>query len=132
MTPKHARKRYFKVFVPAMATYLLTIFTVVFVLRAFDLSAYVTYFLAIIPALCVWVTLWAHGRYILETDEYDRHCQTQAVMIASAVTLTFSTGWGLLELLVEAPKFPIFYILVLFCAAYSLSLALSGRGGCEK
>jgi len=129
MTPMQAKKRYFKVFVPSMAAYIITIFSVVTIIKSTELPVWVQYGLAIIPALCVWLTLWAHGRYIMETDEYDRHRQTQAVMIAAAVTLTFSTGWGLLEMLVDAPKFPVFYIFVLFCAAYSGGCAINALRG---
>lgn len=131
MKPTEARKRYFKVFVPSMALYLITILGATSLIKGFEIPIAAQYGLAIIPALAVWWLIWAQARYYREADEFERSRQVTGVMFGVAVMMLLSTGWGLLELLVEAPAFPVFYLFPLFCVAYSFGRYLTKTPGEE-
>lgn len=127
MNPKQAKKRYFKNFIPSMTGYLISTFVVALSIKKFELPVAVDVCLAIIPALFILWLIWAHARWIFETDEYERFRQIRGVLIGVGLTLAFTSIWGFLEMLVDAPKFPIFYIFVVFCVAYSFGTHFGGR-----
>lgn len=127
MNPKQAKKRYCRVFFPSMGGYLIATFIVSLITMRWDLPVALDIALAIIPALFVIWLIWGHGRWIFETDEYERFRQTRGVLIGVGATLAFTTVWGFMEMLVDAPKFPIFYIIVVFCAAYSFGTKFGGH-----
>jgi len=126
MNPRQAKKRYMKVFIPSMIGYLITTFAVSLVIKRLDLALGVNVALAIIPTLFVLWLLWGHGRWIFETDEYERFRQIRGILIGVGLTLAFTTIWGFLEMLVEAPKFPVFYIILIFCGGYSFGTHFGG------
>lgn len=125
MKPSAARLRYFKVFVPAMVLYLITTFGATWLLKFNDINLALKYIVAIIPALFIWWLVWAQIRYFREADEFERARQISGALFGLAVLMVFSTGWGFLEMLADAPKFPVFYIFPLFCVAYSLGRYMS-------
>lgn len=132
MTPKQAKRRYMKVFIPSMVSYLAATFLASWVIRETDLPVVANVLLALLPALCILWLIWGHGRWILEVDEYERHLEFKSLMGGIGLTLAFTSVWGFMEMLVEAPAFPVFYIFVIFCFAYSLckcGLKIWGRIG---
>ncbi len=132
MTPKQAKHRYWKVFIPSMSLYLVSTFVASLFIKSGDLPLIIQIGLALIPSICILWFIWGHGRWILETDEFQRYREMKAVMGGAGLTLAFVSIWGFMEMLVNAPKFPVFYIFVIFCGAYSLSgcaIRLWGNGG---
>ncbi len=119
MSPKLAKQRYCKILFLSMAGYVLSILAVTLLTKFMDVPFFLNVGLAIIPALFILWLIWGHGRWIFETDEYERFRQMRGVLIGVGGTLAFTSVWGLMEMLVDAPKFPAFYVLVVFCAAYS-------------
>lgn len=119
MKPTEARKRYYKIFFLSMGLYLISTFAAASVLKKQDLPFPLEYALAIIPALFVWWLIWAQARFYKESDEYERSRQVTGMLYGVGAVLVLSTGWGFLEMLADAPKFPVFYIFPFFCMAYS-------------
>lgn len=129
MKPSIARKRYFKIFFPSMAFYLVTIFGATWLLKFTEVSASFRYIIAIIPALFIWWLVWAQIRYYREADEFEKARQVSGALFGISVLMVVSTGWGFLEMLADAPKFPVFWIFPLFCVAYSLGRYLTRVDG---
>jgi len=120
MKPAHARKRYFKIFFPSMALYLVAVFGATWLLKFNEIGQTFKYIVAIIPSLFIWWLVWAQVRYFREADEFERARQISGALFGVSVLMVFSTGWGFLEMLADAPKFPVFWIFPLFCVAYSV------------
>lgn len=129
MKPALAKQRYYKVFVPSMTLYLIATFGAAWTLKNYELSQMLRSGLAILPALFIWWFLWGQIRYFREADEFERARQVSGALFGIAVLMIFSTGWGFLEMLAGAPKFPVFYIFPLFCLAYSVGRFMTKTTG---
>ena len=129
MKPSIAKQRYFKIFVPSMALYLITTFGATWLLKSNEVDQIFKYVIALIPALFIWWLVWAQIRYFREADEFEKARQVSGALFGIAVLMVFSTGWGFLEMLADAPKFPVFYIFPLFCLAYSMGRYLTRMDG---
>jgi len=103
-----------------MALYLVAVFGATWLLKFNEIGQTVKYIVAIIPSLFIWWLVWAQIRYFREADEFERARQISGALFGVSVLMVFSTGWGFLEMLADAPKFPVFWIFPLFCVAYSV------------
>ncbi|WP_371397216.1 hypothetical protein [Fretibacter rubidus] len=132
MTPKAARTRYFKVFVPAMAGYVGSMFLAAAILDKEAPPSVLAVILALIPALCIMVWMWGQARFISEIDEFQRKVQIDALLAGLAMTLAICTGWGLLEMFANVPALPIFNVIVIFAFCYGpASIVISRRRGAD-
>ncbi len=127
MTQKRAHRRYMRLFVPAMAMYVLSIIGVVMARKYDTLPEPLLYATSIIPAIFVMIWILGHMRYINELDEYLQKLQVKAVLFGLAGIMIFSTIWGLLEELAAAPAVPIFYIVPGFYFVYGLAYVVIGK-----
>jgi len=130
MTQKNAHRRYMKLFIPAMAMYVLSITGVTMARKHGTLPEPMLYAASIIPAIFVVIWMFGHMRYINELDEYLQKLQVKAVLFGLAGIMIFSTIWGLLEELASVPAVPIFYILPVFYFVYGLAyMVIAKRAG---
>lgn len=134
MTIKKARSRYFKVFIPAMIGYLVSVFNVSALIdKTADVSLG-TYILALAPAIFVFIWVWSHARYILEIDEFVRMLQIKSMLAGLVALMAITTAWGFLEIYAKVPQIPIFYVLPGFYLCYGIAAIVIGRknnAGCE-
>jgi hypothetical protein len=72
------------------------------------------YALATIPVVAILSAFWAHLRFINEVDEFLRTIQIKAVIFGIACVRAIASGWGTLELLADAPKLKVFWLLPIF------------------
>lgn len=91
---------------------------------------------ALLPGLVVIGWIWNMGRYLTEMeDEYLRMLEVRKALVATALTLSVSGGWGLIELFAEVPKLPVFFIFPIWCLGLAVGqmvnkLTLGDGGDC--
>ncbi|PHR61563.1 MAG: hypothetical protein COA43_02185 [Robiginitomaculum sp.] len=129
MRQKQAHTRYMKIFAPAMLVYVIGILTVVYLREHTEVARTVLIALSLVPAVSMIVWMWGHMRYITEIDEYLRAQQVKSIMFGLAAIMSFATFWGLIELLVDLPPVPIFYVVPGFYLIQGLSFAIACRLG---
>lgn len=121
-----AKKRYFRVFYPAMAIFLVASAA----LGALDpkaVSPVLAYGLALVPIVALLSVFWAHWRFMNEIDEFLRTIQMQAVLFGVAVVLVISFGWGFLENYVDAPRLHIIWLTPIYWLAYAAAATVLTR-----
>lgn len=132
-TPKQAMRRYFKIFIPSMTSYVIFIFLAAYLITGEHVSGLGLYITALLPAISALAFLYGYFRFIGEMDELARRVQTEAAMVGVATILALTLTWGLLEMFIETlPKLPLFYV----CPVYFLvqgvaSWRLSKKYGTE-
>lgn len=123
MTNDAARRRYFRVFFPATAIYLVSFIGTAWLGRHVIDNLLVTALLALVPIGALLAMFWAHLRLIGEIDEFLRSIQIKAVIAGLTAVLVVATGWGSLEMLAEVPQLDIFWLNPLYWIAYGLAVA---------
>jgi len=110
-----AARRYVARLMVAMTLYVLLL---VGVQRLFPLDTMhgpIRWLLAALPGLPIAAVFWLIGRYIMEMrDEFLRMLEVRKALIATGVTMTLVSIWGFLEMLADAPHFPLFYVPVMW------------------
>ncbi len=127
MTTELATRRYFKVFFPSIVAYLVGSVGTIWASENLALSPYALYGLAVVPIVAMVAIFWAHWRFINEIDEYLRLIQIKAVLFGIASVMVVATGWGTLEMLVDAPKLQVFWLMPIFLTTYSTSVGLISK-----
>ncbi|WP_026147954.1 hypothetical protein [Robiginitomaculum antarcticum] len=127
MSPKQAYSRYMRVFVPAMTIYAISVFTAVYLIKNEILASPQSYIVALIPGLAAMTFMWAHFRFIRETDEFHRKVQTEAMMIGIAALMAVAMTWGMMSMFTDFPELPFFYAIPIFYASYGVAAAYLGR-----
>lgn len=134
MTNKEAHKRYFKAFIPSMAGYVLSIMAASIILGGNEAATPLAFILAVVPAIFVFIFMWAQARYVMEIDEFMRMLQVKAILWGMVITMGVTTAWGLLEFYTPVIKVPIFFVLPTFYAVYGIAsgiLTKSYNAGCK-
>ena len=73
-------------------------------------------FWAVLPGLVVIGWIWNMGRYLIEmSDEYLRLLEIRKILVATALTLAVSAGWGIIELFAAVPRLPVFFVFPIWC-----------------
>ncbi|MEP3278199.1 MAG: hypothetical protein ABJN26_15315 [Stappiaceae bacterium] len=119
MTPEQATGRYFKIFVPSMIGYLVGSVGTTWAADNMNLPPAALYGLALVPIVAILSAFWAHWRFINEVDEFLRSIQIKAIIFGIACVMVIASGWGTLELLADAPKLKVFWLLPIFWVSYS-------------
>ena len=94
-------------------------------------------FWAVLPGLVVIGWIWNMGRYLMEmSDEYLRLLEIRKMLVATALTLAVSAGWGIIELFAAVPRLPVFFVFPIWCVGLMVGqivnrLTMGGdTGGC--
>lgn len=124
MSEKQATIRYFKIFVPSMAMYLIGMIGISWPAKNLGLPQPALIGLAAIPMIALLCAIWAHWRFITELDEFLRMIQIKGIVFGVAMVLIVASSWGLLEVLAEVPRLPIIHTFTIFCISYGLAVAV--------
>ncbi|CAN5214706.1 hypothetical protein BH09PSE2_BH09PSE2_16340 [soil metagenome] len=122
-----AARRYTLRVMGFMTAYVLVLLAVGFWFRSVSPpQGLLKYAAAVAPALPVIGVLWAMGAFMVElTDEYQRLKLAKALLRATGITLAACTAWGFLQTYAEAASPPLYYVFILFIAAFGLVQAVS-------
>ncbi|KAF0179907.1 MAG: hypothetical protein IV086_13540 [Hyphomonadaceae bacterium] len=121
MTPKRARQRYVRSFGSSISAYVVLVFGVPLLLRQYEITGPLLWLLAVLPALPLLFIIYVLGRYLLETDEYERAIQTRRMMAALGAMLAVCTVYGFMETFAAAPHLELFLVFPMFCVFWGLS-----------
>ncbi|MEM5515355.1 hypothetical protein WNY37_00225 [Henriciella sp. AS95] len=113
-----ARKRYHRVFWPAMILYVIVLFTGIWYLKTNEPAPWVTALVAVGMALPACLIIWAQLRWIVETDEYTRLRNLKAYAVSTAITISGLFVIGFLQRFDMVQQFDVFWIGPFFLATY--------------
>ena len=81
----------------------------------------VKYAAAVAPALPVIGVIWAMGAFMVELpDEYQRLRLATSLLLEKWLTMAIFTAWGFLQNYAATPTFPLYFVFVLFMAAFGV------------
>ena len=85
---------------------------------------------ALLPGLVVLGWIWNMGVYLFALeDEYLRMLETRKALVATALVLGISGGWGLIELFAQVPALPVFFIFPIWCLGLALGQLVNRVSG---
>jgi hypothetical protein len=118
-----AVRRYNRRIFIATAAYLVTLLSTALIIKHLHPAHAVAVVLAIIPAIPIAATIAIVGLYLKEEkDEFQRELLIQALLWATAFTLTTTSTWGLLEIYAEVAPLTSFYVFVLFWFFFGMAM----------
>jgi predicted benzoate:H+ symporter BenE len=119
---KTANQRYVARFWTGIFWYVVILFGAVWWLNEAPPEGWLRYVVAVAPALPILAVLTAMGRYLHEEpDEFGRVVLVQAMLWGLALILAFTTVWGFLEELADAPRFALYGVFPVFCGGMGVS-----------
>jgi hypothetical protein len=121
MTPQLAKRRYVRSFWASISVYVGLVFAVPLLLRQYEIAGPLLWLLAVLPALPLFFVIYVMGRYLIETDEYERMIQTRRMLAASGAMLAVCTVYGFAETFARAPRLELFLVFPMFCFFWGLS-----------
>jgi hypothetical protein len=121
MTNLEAKKRYYRVSIPAVTVFLAASLVIAWMEMQDIEPSLLTSAFAIVPVVALLSLFWAHWRFMNEIDEFLRSIQIQAVLAGLAFILVVATGWGYLELYVDAPRLHMFWLNPIFWIVYAIA-----------
>ncbi len=120
--PQTAGTRYAGRFWTGMLCYVVILFAAVWLLRHAPPEGWLRYPIALAPAIPILGVLVAMGRYLVEEpDEFGRAVLVQSMLWGLGLVLAFTTAWGFLEGLADAPHFPLYMVFPVFCGGMGVA-----------
>ena len=121
MSNQDAKRRYFRIFIPAMVIFLAASLGIAWAGSLDAQPSWWTIGFAVMPIGALLAVLWAHLRFVNEIDEFLRSIQIKGIMTALTVILAIATGWGFLENYADAPRLHIFWLNPIYWIAYGIA-----------
>lgn len=127
MTAELATYRYFRIFIPAICVYAAGSIGITWIGENANPLSAVRYGLALVPILAIFFAFWAHWRFASEVDEFLRLIQIKGTLFGIACVMSVASGWGTLEMLADAPRLSVFWLLPIFWIAQSAATTLISK-----
>jgi hypothetical protein len=117
-----AMRRYQRRFWPLMAAYVVLIIGVSWMIKHSPPPGAWRYLAAAAPALPLVGVIAVFGLYLREiADEFRRAVIVQSMLWALGLVLAFSTVWGFLEMLADAPHLQPWWIFPIYCVGQGVA-----------
>lgn len=121
---KESARRYRRDMAIAAVLYAATVFGAAYALRYLDLPQWAAIPLSLVPIAPALLMLRAYLVFHNSMDEFQRRVQSEALIIASAVTVFSSFAYGFLEEWADFPHIPLIWVLPAFCAVFGVAAFL--------
>lgn len=123
LSPPDAAKRRFRIVHPiVMLAFAGSILAAVHLGPA--VSTPLRWVLVALPPLFLMLAIWEFIRMVRKDDEMMQLLYLRALSISAGVVLVGGTMWGMMEVFLEAPRFPAFLLLPAFAVIYGLVFGL--------
>jgi hypothetical protein len=135
MTMNPAQRRYISRMAVISVAYVAAIFLASSVIPKGAAATPSTIAIALLPGLAVLGFIWALGCYFAELkDEYLRLLEIRKALVATALTLSVASSWGILEIYTDVPRLPVFWAFPIWCAGLGVGALVNrlslGDAGC--
>lgn len=131
-----AYRRYARRMAPITLVYLAAVALASWLVPDHAPPSAMTIALALLPGIAVFGWIWAMGRLLIELDdEYLRMLEVRKFLVATAIMLSGTSIWGMIELFTTVPRLPVFFVFPLWCGALMIGglvnrFAFGDGGGC--
>lgn len=119
-----AKKRYHRIFWPAMAAYVAIVLTGAWIVDKETTPKWIAGSIAVATAIPVCIALWAIVRWMSETDEYTRIKHLKGFARGAALTISGVFVIGFMQLFEVIDDFEVFWVGPAFFVAYGLATCL--------
>lgn len=130
-----AYRAYFRRMMTAAVLYMVAIFAAASLLKDHAPVSPLSIAIALLPGLAVLLMIAAIARLMLElNDEFVRLLVVRQALAATAITLSVTSVWGMLEMFTDLPKLDVFWVFPLWCMGLAVGSIINkitlGAGGC--
>lgn len=122
-----AMKRYQSRFWPLMAGYAVLIFGAAWLVKHGPPPGGWRYVVAVAPAVPLIGVFAVFGLYLADMEEFRRWIVVQSMLWALGLMLAFTTIWGFLEMLAEAPHLELWWVFPIYSVTQGIAQVLIGR-----
>jgi len=116
-----AAVRLFREMLGVGIVYVAAIFASSYAIEHFEMPQWVAALLAFAPIAPALLMLSVQLRYMRATDEFERRLQSEAVLIAAAVTAFATLAYGQLEDLAGFPDISLMFVMPALCIVWSIA-----------
>lgn len=121
VSSKPAAQRYRRDLAIAGVLYMAVVWGAATAIRNADLPQPVIVALALLPLAPALLMLRAYLTFVRSMDEFQRRMQTEALIIAAAVTVFGSFAYGFLEEWADFPHVPLIWVFPVFALVFGLA-----------
>ena len=118
---KQAARRYRRDIAVAGALYVALVFGAALAIRNFDPPQWVVIVLALLPVAPALLMLRAYLVFMRSMDEFQRRLQTEALIVATAITVFGSFAYGFLEEWADFPHVPLIWVFPVFAFVFGIA-----------
>lgn len=116
-----AQRRYMRRMILISIAYVLAVGVASFAITDGAAATPLTVAIALLPGAGALGFIWAMGRYLAELgDEYVRMLEVRKALVATGMTLSLASTWGILELFTDVPPVPLFFVFPVWCLGLAL------------
>ncbi len=126
-SPKPAARRYRRDMFVAFVLYTLLVFAGALAIRTFDPPQWLAAIIALAAMAPALLVVRAYLVFTGSMDEFQRRLQSEALIVATAVTVLGSFAYGFLEEWADFPHLPLIWVFPIFCAAFGVAQAIIRR-----